>query len=155
RRHQRRQAGPFGASRTICQSHSGFKATSADPDSPKVRESRRLKQDVRRYLTAPPTHGSVRGQGEHSPLARGGHRTWPRSRSILTASSVASTAASLAALSSISDAASTVASSTRARLADERGFRTDVLDALRPLQMPLLRWPSGNFVSGYHWQDGV
>jgi alpha-N-arabinofuranosidase len=40
-------------------------------------------------------------------------------------------------------------------LADERGFRTDVLDALRPLRMPLLRWPGGNFVSGYHWQDGV
>ena len=40
-------------------------------------------------------------------------------------------------------------------LADERGFRTDVLDALRPLKMPLLRWPGGNFVSGYHWIDGV
>src|SRR5918992_5058900 len=40
-------------------------------------------------------------------------------------------------------------------LADERGFRTDVLDALRPLQMPLLRWPGGNFVSCYHWIDGV
>ncbi|MCC6176961.1 MAG: alpha-N-arabinofuranosidase [Chloroflexi bacterium] len=41
------------------------------------------------------------------------------------------------------------------RLSDERGFRRDVLDALRPLQMPLLRWPGGNFVSGYHWVDGV
>jgi alpha-L-arabinofuranosidase len=40
-------------------------------------------------------------------------------------------------------------------LADDQGFRTDVLDALRPLQMPLLRWPGGNFVSGYHWLDGV
>jgi len=40
-------------------------------------------------------------------------------------------------------------------LADERGFRTDVLDALRPLKMPLLRWPGGNFVSGYHWVDGI
>jgi alpha-N-arabinofuranosidase len=40
-------------------------------------------------------------------------------------------------------------------LADERGFRTDVLDALRPLRMPLLRWPGGNFVSGYHWIDGI
>jgi len=40
-------------------------------------------------------------------------------------------------------------------LANERGFRTDVLDALRPLRMPLLRWPGGNFVSGYHWLDGV
>jgi len=33
-------------------------------------------------------------------------------------------------------------------LADERGFRTVVLDALRPLKMPMLRWPGGNFVSG-------
>ena len=40
-------------------------------------------------------------------------------------------------------------------LSDERGFRRDVLDALRPLKMPLLRWPGGNFVSGYHWIDGI
>ena len=40
-------------------------------------------------------------------------------------------------------------------LADEQGFRRDVLEALRPLRMPLLRWPGGNFVSGYHWLDGV
>jgi alpha-N-arabinofuranosidase len=30
-----------------------------------------------------------------------------------------------------------------------------VLDALRPLRIPVLRWPGGNFVSGYHWVDGV
>jgi alpha-N-arabinofuranosidase len=40
-------------------------------------------------------------------------------------------------------------------LSDEHGFRRDVLDAARPLRMPLLRWPGGNFVSGYHWTDGV
>jgi alpha-L-arabinofuranosidase len=40
-------------------------------------------------------------------------------------------------------------------LSDERGFRRDVLDAVRPLRVPLLRWPGGNFVSGYHWLDGV
>lgn len=40
-------------------------------------------------------------------------------------------------------------------LSDERGFRTDVLSALRPLRMPLLRWPGGNFVSGYTWTDGI
>ena len=40
-------------------------------------------------------------------------------------------------------------------LADARGFRKDVLDAVRPLRIPLLRWPGGNFVSGYHWLDGV
>jgi alpha-L-arabinofuranosidase len=40
-------------------------------------------------------------------------------------------------------------------LADGRGFRRDVLDAVRPLRIPILRWPGGNFVSGYHWLDGV
>ena len=40
-------------------------------------------------------------------------------------------------------------------LSDERGFRLDVLDALRPLNMPLVRWPGGNFVSGYTWTDGI
>jgi alpha-N-arabinofuranosidase len=40
-------------------------------------------------------------------------------------------------------------------LSDARGFRTDVLAAVRPLRIPVLRWPGGNFVSGYHWVDGV
>lgn len=39
--------------------------------------------------------------------------------------------------------------------ADERGFRTDVADALRQLQMPVVRYPGGNFVSNYDWRDGV
>src|SRR3990172_12022333 len=39
-------------------------------------------------------------------------------------------------------------------LSDPRGFRRDVLDAVRPLRVPLLRWPGGNFVSGYHWLAG-
>jgi alpha-N-arabinofuranosidase len=38
---------------------------------------------------------------------------------------------------------------------DARGFRTDVLDAARALRVPVLRWPGGNFVSGYHWADGI
>jgi alpha-N-arabinofuranosidase len=41
------------------------------------------------------------------------------------------------------------------RLSDARGFRQDVLEAVRPLRVPILRWPGGNFVSGYHWLDGV
>jgi alpha-N-arabinofuranosidase len=41
------------------------------------------------------------------------------------------------------------------RLADEQGFRRDVLDAIRGLRPPVLRWPGGNFASGYHWLDGV
>jgi alpha-N-arabinofuranosidase len=40
-------------------------------------------------------------------------------------------------------------------LSDGRGFRTDVLEAARALRLPNLRWPGGNFVSGYHWLDGV
>ena len=39
--------------------------------------------------------------------------------------------------------------------ADEDGFRRDVLEALRGLELSLVRYPGGNFVSGYHWQDGV
>lgn len=39
--------------------------------------------------------------------------------------------------------------------ADEEGFRTDVLDLVRELQVPIVRYPGGNFVSGYKWEDGV
>ncbi|MGC9522804.1 MAG: alpha-N-arabinofuranosidase [Anaerolineae bacterium] len=39
--------------------------------------------------------------------------------------------------------------------ADADGFRTDVLAALRRLKMTAMRYPGGNFASGYHWQDGV
>ena len=41
------------------------------------------------------------------------------------------------------------------RLSDVNGIRTDVLEAARGLRPPILRWPGGNFVSGYHWEDGV
>ena len=40
-------------------------------------------------------------------------------------------------------------------LADENGFRTDVLGALKRLDMPVMRYPGGNFVSAYNWEDGV
>lgn len=39
--------------------------------------------------------------------------------------------------------------------ADEGGFRTDVMSALRRLSMTTMRYPGGNFASGYHWMDGV
>ncbi|GAP72591.1 alpha-L-arabinofuranosidase [Candidatus Symbiothrix dinenymphae] len=40
-------------------------------------------------------------------------------------------------------------------LSDEDGFRKDVLEAVKELKVPLVRWPGGNFVSGYHWEDGI
>ena len=40
-------------------------------------------------------------------------------------------------------------------LADELGFRTDVMDAVKKLGVPLIRYPGGNFVSGFHWEDSV
>ncbi|KAL5344190.1 hypothetical protein ACLOAV_010838 [Pseudogymnoascus australis] len=40
-------------------------------------------------------------------------------------------------------------------LIDENGFRTDVMDCFRELQVPVLRYPGGNFVASYHWLDGV
>nr|ABI34800.1 alpha-L-arabinofuranosidase [Parageobacillus caldoxylosilyticus] len=39
--------------------------------------------------------------------------------------------------------------------ADERGFRRDVIELVKELQVPLIRYPGGNFVSGYNWEDGV
>lgn len=40
-------------------------------------------------------------------------------------------------------------------LSDQDGFRTDVVEVVRRLRPPLIRWPGGNFVSGYHWSDGI
>ena len=40
-------------------------------------------------------------------------------------------------------------------LADADGNRKDVLEAARRLRVTQLRWPGGNFSSGYHWQDGI
>lgn len=39
--------------------------------------------------------------------------------------------------------------------ADEDGFRKDVMDVIRPLRVPIIRYPGGNFVSGYRWEDGI
>jgi alpha-N-arabinofuranosidase len=40
-------------------------------------------------------------------------------------------------------------------LADASGFRTDVIREVRDLAVPVVRYPGGNFVSGYNWLDGV
>jgi alpha-N-arabinofuranosidase len=39
--------------------------------------------------------------------------------------------------------------------ADEHGFRGDVADLVRELGVTLVRYPGGNFVSGYRWEDGI
>lgn len=39
--------------------------------------------------------------------------------------------------------------------ADPDGFRKDVADLVRGLDVPIVRYPGGNFVSGYTWEDGV
>ena len=39
--------------------------------------------------------------------------------------------------------------------ADEDGFRQDVIEAMRRIRVPILRWPGGCFVSSYHWKKAV
>jgi alpha-N-arabinofuranosidase len=41
------------------------------------------------------------------------------------------------------------------KLSDADGFRKDVLAEIRELDVPIVRYPGGNFVSGYNWLDGV
>jgi alpha-N-arabinofuranosidase len=40
-------------------------------------------------------------------------------------------------------------------LANENGFRRDYIDAMKELKITNMRWPGGNFVMGYNWQDGI
>ena len=39
--------------------------------------------------------------------------------------------------------------------ADAEGFRGDVLELVRQLQVPIIRYPGGNFVSNFFWEDSV
>lgn len=39
--------------------------------------------------------------------------------------------------------------------ADEYGFRRDVIEMINEVGVPIIRYPGGNFVSGYNWEDGV
>ncbi len=39
--------------------------------------------------------------------------------------------------------------------ADDCGFRKDVIDLVKKLNVPIVRYPGGNFVSGYNWEDGT
>jgi alpha-N-arabinofuranosidase len=41
------------------------------------------------------------------------------------------------------------------KFADADGFRTDVIEAIKELKTPIVRWPGGCFVSSYHWMGGI
>jgi alpha-N-arabinofuranosidase len=41
------------------------------------------------------------------------------------------------------------------KIANTKGFRNDVLAALKDLHVPLIRWPGGCFADEYHWRDGI
>ena len=40
-------------------------------------------------------------------------------------------------------------------MADENGFRKDVIQLVQNLNVPIVRYPGGNFVSGFHWEDSI
>ena len=40
-------------------------------------------------------------------------------------------------------------------LADRNGFRKDYIDAMKEIKITNMRWPGGNFVMDYNWQDGI
>jgi alpha-L-arabinofuranosidase len=40
-------------------------------------------------------------------------------------------------------------------LSDATGYRKDVMEAVKNLNVSILRWPGGNFASGYNWKDGI
>src|SRR5262249_35260660 len=41
------------------------------------------------------------------------------------------------------------------KIPNTRGFRNDVVAALRDLHVPVVRWPGGCFADEYHWRDGI
>ena len=41
------------------------------------------------------------------------------------------------------------------KIPNKNGIRTDVLEALKHLEVPVLRWPGGCFADTYHWMDGI
>ena len=38
---------------------------------------------------------------------------------------------------------------------NKKGMRTDIVEALKAVRLPVLRWPGGCFADEYHWKDGV
>lgn len=38
---------------------------------------------------------------------------------------------------------------------NRKGMRTDIVEALKAIRLPVLRWPGGCFADEYHWIDGI
>src|SRR5262245_49505808 len=41
------------------------------------------------------------------------------------------------------------------QVANKDGIRLDVVEALKKLKIPVLRWPGGCYADNYHWKDGI
>ena len=41
------------------------------------------------------------------------------------------------------------------RFPNTRGYRNDVVEALKKLKVPVVRWPGGCFADEYHWREGI
>jgi alpha-N-arabinofuranosidase len=41
------------------------------------------------------------------------------------------------------------------KIPNKEGVRLDVIEALKKLKIPVLRWPGGCFADTYHWKDGI
>ena len=91
-----------------------------------------------------------------SALFAAANSTPPASACMSTAPRTRSIARSTVFSPSTWDAASMRGSTRRdSPLSDADGFRKDVLQALRELDVPTIRWPGGFFATYYHWLDGV
>jgi len=44
---------------------------------------------------------------------------------------------------------------TDSDIPNENGYRSDVMDALRAINVPVVRWPGGCFADEYHWREGI
>ena len=41
------------------------------------------------------------------------------------------------------------------KIPNTKGYRTDVVEALKAIKVPLVRWPGGCFADDYHWREGI
>jgi alpha-N-arabinofuranosidase len=43
----------------------------------------------------------------------------------------------------------------KSKIPNDHGYRRDVLEALKAIKVPMVRWPGGCFADEYHWRDGI